>query len=194
MSNTKPGFITITTAIISTIGAIIAVFIQVRFSKTTEIELSQKIVKPDIEEKFEGMRMKINHLDSILSQLIIIEGDEKVITLIGNEFKETSKTLQNIYEELNPLRVQLEGLRQSINPINPDEVLTIVRLKDEIVDLKEDLVSYKEKMDNQQSEFRDFILREKETSNRATNLILVVLIPLVINFLYTVWKDLKKSD
>ena len=41
--------------------------------------------------------------------------------------------------------------------------------------------------------FEDYILREKESSNRATNLILVVIIPLVLNFLYTVWKDFKKG-
>lgn len=86
------------------------------------------------------------------------------------------------------------SLRQAINPIKPDEILTIARLKDEIVELNKNVSTLNDNLKIRQDNFEDSIKREISTSNNSTTLILVVLIPLVLNFLYTVWKDFKKPD
>jgi len=84
------------------------------------------------------------------------------------------------------------ALRQAINPLNPDEVLTIARLKDGLSDLGKKIAELENNINVRQQYFEDSIKREMASSNNSTTLILVVLIPLVFNFLYTVWKDFRK--
>ena len=192
---TKPEFIQIIVALIAGVTTIIAVLFQTWSSKRiNDVEFPSIKVDRQIVEKFDELTWKINQIDSVLNQLIIISESQEVSILVDEKFKETNQTIKTLYGEIVPLKDQVEGLRQSINPINPNEILTIARLKDEVIEIKENFSSYKERVDGQQAEFRDYILREKETSNRSTNLILVVLVPLVINFLYTVWKDFRKKD
>ncbi len=112
---------------------------------------------------------------------------------VEEKYLKLEKDIHSITNQISKFENQNLALRQAINPINPEEVLTIARLSDEVKDIRDDFNSLKLNIDTKQNEFRDYILREKETSNKATNLILVVLIPLVLNFLYTVWKDLRKN-
>ncbi len=95
---------------------------------------------------------------------------------------------------IDKLEISTTALRQSINPINPDEILTIARLKDEILELKNTVLMLDENLLIRQQNFEESIKREISSSNNSTTLILVVLIPLVFNFLYSVWKDFKKDN
>ena len=85
------------------------------------------------------------------------------------------------------------ALRQAINPTKPDEILTIARLTDEVKDIREDFVSFQKQLEARHQSFQSSILREIKSSNDSTNLILIVLLPLILNFLYTIWKDFKSA-
>lgn len=109
-------------------------------------------------------------------------------------------------QKINELRfIQIESnierqneittaLRQAINPLNPDEVLTIARLKDGISDINKRITELENNINVRQQYFEDSIKREMASSNNSTTLIIVVLIPLILNFLYTLWKDFRKPD
>ena len=88
----------------------------------------------------------------------------------------------------------ITALRQAINPLKPDEVLTIARLQDGIIDLNKNVTELENNINVRLQYFEDSIKREMTSSNNSTTLILVVLIPLVLNFLYTVWKDFRKPE
>jgi len=100
----------------------------------------------------------------------------------------------NLSEKIIAVENQTIGLRQAINPIKPDEILRIARLKDEVVSLKKNMADLENSITKQQKVFQDSVLREIKSSSDSTTLILVVLLPLVLNFLYTVWKDLRVAS
>jgi len=100
---------------------------------------------------------------------------------------------EDLDKKIASVRAETLAVRQAINPLKPDEVLTIARLTDEIKLLEKDFENLKQGLSTQQKDFQDSVVREIKVSSDSTSLILVVLIPLVLNFLYTVWKDFKKS-
>ena len=57
--------------------------------------------------------------------------------------------------------------------------------------MRRDIEDLDSKLSSQQKSFQDSILRELKSSSNSTTLILVVLVPLVLNFLYSVWKDFR---
>jgi len=94
-----------------------------------------------------------------------------------------------IFELENRVKEQdttILGLRQALNPFKPDEVLTIARIKDEVNKLKDANSSLTNQDLTRQQNFEDSIKRELDNSSKNSYLILAVLIPLVLNFLYTV--------
>jgi len=97
--------------------------------------------------------------------------------------------IEHRIEDINEKNI---ALRQAINPIKPEEILTIARLTDEVKSLEGDFKELKEILSSQQKNFQSSIIREIDSSSQSTSLILVVLLPLVANFLYTIWKDIKK--
>ena len=86
-----------------------------------------------------------------------------------------------------------EGLRQAFNPTKPEEVLTIVRLKDEVDELKQHNKDLEDKLKEQQAIFEDSIKRELATTSNSNYWIMVILIPLVLQFAYNIWKDSKQA-
>jgi hypothetical protein len=101
--------------------------------------------------------------------------------------------VKDLDQRISTVQDQTLGLRQAINPTKPDEVLTIARLTDETKLIKKDLDTFQNTLIAQQKIFQESVLREIGTADRSTNLILIVLVPLVANFLYTVWKDFRVS-
>ena len=96
-------------------------------------------------------------------------------------------------KKIEAVHNQTLALRQAINPTKPEEVLTIARLTDEVKDVREDLSIFRKQMNNQQQSFQTSVVRELKSSSDSTKLILLVLAPLVLNFLYTVWKDIRSA-
>ncbi|EGR0790352.1 hypothetical protein EWS92_22435 [Vibrio vulnificus] len=122
--------------------------------------------------------------------------DEKIASVPSSEkteFVVINQKLTNLEAKIKNVSDQTIGLRQAINPTKPDEILKIARLTDEVRVLRSELTKVEKNVVAQQKAFQDSILRELKSSNDSTTLILVVLLPLVLNFLYTVWKDFKVS-
>ena len=122
------------------------------------------------------------------------EIDAKLESMPSSEQKEfiaINTKLGRLETRIEEVSDQTLGLRQAINPTKPDEVLKIARITDEINSLKNKLKSAEKNIVEQQKIFQESILREMKASNDSTTLILMVLFPLVMNFLYTVWKDIK---
>lgn len=104
-----------------------------------------------------------------------------------------NQEILSLQNRINQVSDQTLGLRQAINPEDPEEILTIARLTDEFKILKNDIDSIEGALQSQQRVFQESVRREIDASSSSTTLILVVLLPLVLNFLYTVWKDFRKE-
>lgn len=181
MQFSKEHIVGILAGIISAFSVVIAAYIQFidadRARNMAEIDhynaMRQKEVVTEFSKKLEALEAKLT--DS---------KDKVEATTVGAKFKEIEQRIEQVSQ-------QTLALRQAINPIKPDEVLTIARLKDEVSALKIDFEQVEKSLVREMEVFQKSVLREAKASNSATNLILVVLIPLVLNFLYTLWKDLK---
>ncbi len=97
------------------------------------------------------------------------------------------KKIENIDNKVN-------SLREAINPYRPEEILTVVRVKDEITILKTKIEQINDMVKREQDNFKNAVAREIDATSKSMYLILIVLIPLVFNFLYTtVWKDFREN-
>jgi len=183
VSNFKEHIVQILVALISGMAAVWAVYIQVSDTQRTN----------EIDKMFAEVKLyqSQDELQEIQKKLMLIVEDK--LTLSDEELTKLSivNELKGLEEKLVKVSDQTLALRQAINPLKPDEVLTIARLTDEVKALKADYSNLEKSMKEKHTEFSNSILRELKSSNDATNLILVVLIPLLLNFLYTIWKDFK---
>jgi len=143
--------------------------------------LQKEIVKSRYE-----MERITNEINELLKQKIAEAPKSIEIASLDQRFK-------NIDDKITAVKEQTVGLRQAINPSKPEEILTIARLTDDVKAIRKDLEDLESGLNVQQKNFQDSILRELKSSGDSTTLILVVLIPLVLNFLYTVWKDFKSD-
>ena len=80
------------------------------------------------------------------------------------------------------------------NLLKPDEVVTIVRLKDELSSIQKDQVELKNELTREQENFKAIINNKVEAADKSTNLIFVVLLPIVLNFVYQVYRDRKDTS
>lgn len=101
--------------------------------------------------------------------------------------------LLNLKVEFDLMNANQLALRQAINPKNPEEVLTIARLTDDLAALRKDFTDLKSTLLQDQNQFRDYILREKESNSGLILLILAALLPIILGSIYTVWKDYQTS-
>lgn len=151
--------------------------------------------KNEIRERTYLMEKMNEELKSRISkQQIILDSLSKghLRDTIPNEILINEK-LNSIGSRLSKIEEQTKGLRQAINPMNPDEVLTIARLSDalKIINEKQNTL-----IQNNQAQFESFktsILRELDASSKSINWLFLVLIPLVMNLLYSMWKDAKEK-
>jgi hypothetical protein len=130
------------------------------------------------------LRERLEKLESLLAQISAVPTNGAL----------APKDLQELTSRLDRVEESTIGLRQAINPLKPEEVITIARLTDKVSDLREDFEQLNKSVERDFDSFSGSVQRELQASSSSTNLILVVLIPLVLNFLYTVWKDLRSKD
>lgn len=101
--------------------------------------------------------------------------------------------LIKIEKKINDIDQQTIALRQAINPIKPEEMLTIARLKDEVIILRKRIDEIYDMQKREQDYFRNAIARELDASGRTTYLIVAILVPLALTFSYTIWKDRREE-
>ena len=103
--------------------------------------------------------------------------------------------LIDLDEKIDKLNEQTLSLRQAINPLNPDEVLTIARLKDVINSVDQKQIKLETDLENRFEDFRNSVIRELETLNKVIGWLFIVFIPLIpaiLSFLYIIWRDRKE--
>ena len=164
--------------IVSTLTVLImtyAFYVNFYDKKFSEIKIS--------ESRYQIEKMT-NELAKLLNEKIAEAPKSVEIASLDQKFK-------NLEDKITAVKEQTVGLREAINPSKPEEILTIARLTDDVKAIRKDLEDLESNIHVQQTNFQDSILRELKSSGDSTTLILVVLIPLVLNFLYTVWKDFK---
>lgn len=186
----------ISTIILTVLTVFFSFFVKMKEERLKDSfsEIEQK----QLNEELSNLKKKIHSLTSARDSVFNIIVKKDTLNLGHVNTTEHQKILDlrisKIENELNQQTEITTSLRQAINPIKPDEILTIARLKDEITELNKNVSTLNDNLKIRQDNFEDSIKREISTSNNSTTLILVVLIPLVLNFLYTVWKDFKKPE
>ena len=99
--------------------------------------------------------------------------------------------IENLRTEVNDLKHMTLGLRQAINPENPEEILTIARLSDQVKTTKERFDRLEHDLDKKYGEFVAIVTRELDRVGNSTILIVVALIPLLLGWGFTAWKSWK---
>jgi hypothetical protein len=89
---------------------------------------------------------------------------------------------------------QTNALLEAFNPTKPEQVLTIARLKDAVVQIQNDEKNLEDRLKAQQSNFEDSIKRELATSSNSYYWIMFILLPLIIQFFYNIYKDNRKTE
>lgn len=161
--------------------------------------LHQQRIKEELARlQVEKLRMKFTSISETLQPAV--EDDirrfieEQAHSLKENaDLKELRLQIESLQKQTSRTAKQTLGLRQSINPENPEEILTIARLGDQIEALQDDFEEFETRTVTRATEFHQSVVREIEASNSATNLIIVALIPLVLNLVYTIWKDTRRA-
>lgn len=170
-------------AIIATILALFFQFVTIREKKTTAIndaEINMKVAELAV------LTARQKETELALHSLMKSSIEKQSLQSVEFRFKELDS-------KINKLAEQNLGLRQAINPLSPDEILTIVRLKDSVNILSSKVDNLEKDINEKQDSFKNSVIRELDSSGKAMNLILVVLIPLVLNLLYSSWRDRKES-
>lgn len=85
------------------------------------------------------------------------------------------------------------ALRQAINPVKPEEVITIARIKDEVVILRKRMDEIYDLLKREQDSLSNRVSRELDSSGRSIYLIAAILVPLALTFSYTIWRDRKEQ-
>ena len=137
------------------------------------------------------VQMQKNLLKTFDKQLSELKKAEALIS----RSKDTTATLQ-LFKKVDSITFRLNevqkfniALRQAINPLKPDEVLTIARLQDEIKYLTKTNKDLEIKLESKEKSFEDSVKRELDASSKGFYAVIAILIPLAFNFLYTIWKD-----
>lgn len=174
------------TTMIAVIAMMIAIITQLNSFYTSKKDLRQQSYF--IESMNDSLLLRIkNEQISLKEQFLNLNRDS-----IPNEIKINEK-LKAIDLRLTLLENQTRGLREAINPLQPDEVLTIARLKDGLKIIEEKQKTSTTENQEKFESFKTSILRELDASSKSINWLFLVLIPLVMNLLYSMWKDRKEK-
>ena len=144
-----------------------------------------------IHYKIEELEDKILNetLEPFLEELVKKKLAIPVQTL---DLKKIENDIADLNKKIEETDRKTLALRQAINPTKPDEVLTIARLTDAISSIEKETKALREQNKRELEDFKASVLRELDASSKATNLILVVLVPLVLNLIYNLWRDRQK--
>lgn len=84
-------------------------------------------------------------------------------------------------------------IKNALNPTEADQMLIIPRLNDQVISVKTEFERMEKYIDKEMKLYRDTIIREVDSLSRTTNLIVFAIIPLVVNVLYSMWRDHKNN-
>lgn len=141
-----------------------------------------KVDKDYTENKFNEIDKKLLYFNNLFKENEANKGN----IIINNKLKKLEQQIANINE-------RTLALRQAINPIKPEEVITIARLRDEIMVLKDKVDKIPDELKKENDNFRIAVLREIDAAGKSTNYIWLVLIPLVLNLMWSVFKDIREE-
>ncbi|MDI5891806.1 hypothetical protein [Halomonas rhizosphaerae] len=177
----KSHWFTLSIAIFTILVTLAALYQQLTSVRLAEYPLERDMFEFDV--RTEKLQQQIEKLVQKSVAELPLEASASVVEV----------RLKKIDERIEAVSDQTLALRQAINPVKPDDILTIARLTDEVKSLRVDFEQLGTTLSAQQQGFQESILRELKSSNDSTRLVLAVLIPLVLNFLYTLWKDLRSE-
>ncbi|MBU0971014.1 MAG: hypothetical protein KKC20_10230 [Proteobacteria bacterium] len=152
------------------------------------------------EKKYERLKSNVE-LVELKNQVEVLKKDLSEIITSSIVVKNTNNTsnadlsafANNVEKKISKLEEQVTGLRQAIDPLKPEEVLTIARLKDSINTISEKIKNQEKVFEEKQKNFTSSVIRELDASSKATSWLFVVLIPVVLNLLYSIWRDKNKK-
>ena len=118
---------------------------------------------------------------------------EKIDTFAEQSISELQLQLKRLEDSLSVIANQSEGLRQAINPIHPEEVLTIARLGDRLSQMAINIRDFEHRIQKQQEAFQLSIIHDMDRNNNLTILMIVALIPLFLQFISNFRRDTKNK-
>ena len=183
----------VVTFLIASVTSLI-IWQELKNNKVSEHKISLEYQKMVFEQyRKENYELKVK-LEQIQEKLNVINKDSTLYNQLNPDHDSNmNKRLLIIETNLSDLTENHNNLRRSLKPTDIEDILTIPRLQDEVKILGNNLKDLESDLMQRQSSFEASIRTESESADNSTDLILVVLIPLVINFLYTVWKDIKET-
>lgn len=131
--------------------------------------------------------------DIVKDEISKIYGSIDKIPVTDLQYIKLSGEIEGLKTELNKVDEQTLGLRQAINPVDPEDIITIARLRDSVTNLKNELDAFQKSYSEDFQDFKSSIVRELAASKQVTNYLFVVLVPLVLNMVYNFWKDNRSS-
>lgn len=177
------------TAVIAGIGLAAAIASQITSiyeSKQEELLLQERAFQM---RKFsDSMIQKINKQNELIRAKIAELTKENLPKDVY-----LNQKLEEIDSRLSTVEEQTKGLRQAINPLNPEEILTIARLNDALNAVHEKQLNLTETTEDKFDNFKASVIRELDASSKSINWLFLVLIPVVMNLLYSIWKDNKEK-
>ncbi|MEM1202945.1 MAG: hypothetical protein AAGN66_06925 [Acidobacteriota bacterium] len=119
--------------------------------------------------------------------------EEKLVTVSEpgiNADASESGTGSELEARLDRLSSEVETLRGALDPTK-EEVLTVLRLKDRIIELEEEREEFEDQMMDRYKELSASMEARVKVASDSVKWLLLVVIPLVINLVYSIWKDVR---
>lgn len=174
------------TSIIATLAMVIAISTQLT---------NYNGDKKDLRDRNYTTEFLNDSLSKIVAKQQLIKQQIQELTQdsMPNDFS-FNKKIGDLNQRIFKLEEQTKGLRQAINPLNPEEVLTIARLNDGLknIELKQNTLT--KDIESKFDSFKTSVIRELDASSKSINWLFLVLIPLVMNLLYSMWQERKKKN
>lgn len=122
--------------------------------------------------------------DSISLSIIEPKDIEKIVT----DYIEKAGIGQ-LSEKIASVEEELHNLEGSISPSNANEILSVVRVQDKIIQLEEKFTEIEKNLKNDQEQFERAIIRELDSRDKIFNYVFIVLIPMVIIMVITYLRE-----
>ncbi len=175
------------TSILATLAMVIAISMQL----TNFNGSNQK----DFRERSQNTEILADSLSIIMAEQLLIKEQIQELTkdsLPNNALFNNKISALNL--RISKIEEQTKGLREAINPLNPEEVLTIARLNDGLKNIETKQKSLSIDIEGKFESFKTSVIRELDASSKSINWLFLVLIPLVMNLLYSMWQERKKKN
>ena len=153
--------------IVAVIILILAGYFELKQEQTTmSIETRDVALHADIEELRKQLkesreeyksaakaidRIKPDHLDAILKLTHSLESSSK------DEISTLVSKIPALEQTTSQLLQELKGIRAALNPTNPEELLQVIRLRDQFEILKHKLIAIEDKIENSEKDTEEKI-------------------------------------